>query len=484
MQENDFEKRVRKQMEEFTLVPNDRVWQQVQDKIGKEKRRRLLFYWTFAALVVTGGLATFIFLNKSNTSEIKKRSSEKSSSYDLSSRKREIKKALETSIAKNDPLKEHTSTRRELLPPSVVTKANTTFHHKKSKSSNATGEQNARGGGVMTGVSTLDQQQQEILDQGKSAGSNSVKRSPLTQRMEGKANLTPHKYLLSETNRKLQTDTLQRSTASAELATEIRDTSALSKKENGIQQIKGKNIRKWRFGFAVYGGVSDNITGIGLGSEKSLFTADANGAFSSPTSIASRVPPVSRLQYKSGASFGAGASVQKGLTRRLKITAGLDYHYMSARSQVGNKVDSGLNVLDSALQQTTTITPFFRGGQSTLYTNKYHLIQLPVTLQLQLNKNISRPLLLSLGLSPSFLVASNALYLNNKAAVYYREKKQFNQFMLFGQSELLFTVSNKPKYELNVGPTVQYGFNSFSKTETNTSQHLIFTGIKTNIIFK
>ncbi len=245
-----------------------------------------------------------------------------------------------------------------------------------------------------------------------------------------------------------------------------------------------KNIRKWRFGFAVYGGASNNVTGIGLGSQKSVVTADANGSFSSSTSSVSRVPPVSRLQYKSGASFGAGAYVQKGLTRRLQITAGLDYHYMSARSQVGNKVDSILNVLDSALQQTTTITPFFRGGQTTGYTNKYHLIQLPVTLQLQLNKNVSHPFLLSLGLSPSFLVASDALYLNNKAVAYYREKKQFNQFMLFGQSELLFTVSNKPKHHLNVGPFVQYSFNSISKTATNTSQHLIFTGIKTNITLK
>ncbi|MEJ7676246.1 MAG: hypothetical protein WKF59_26970 [Chitinophagaceae bacterium] len=151
---------------------------------------------------------------------------------------------------------------------------------------------------------------------------------------------------------------------------------------------------------------------------------------------------------------------------------------MSARSTVGNKVTSTLNIYDSVLQKPTVVNPYYRAGQTTSFSNKYHLVQLPLNLQLQLNKNINKPLLFAFGLAPSFLISSNALYVNSNARAYYREKEQFNHFMLFGQSELLYTLSNRPKYQLQLGPALQYDFNSFSKPATNTRQHLIFTGLK------
>ncbi len=157
---------------------------------------------------------------------------------------------------------------------------------------------------------------------------------------------------------------------------------------------------------------------------------------------------------------------------------------MSARSTVGNKVNSTLNVYDSLLQKPTVISLHYRTGQTTSFSNKYHLVQLPLTLQWQLNKNINKPLSFAFGLAPSFLISSNALYANSNARAYYREKKQFNHFMLFGQSELLYTLSNRPKYRLQLGPALQYDFNSFSKTATRTKQHLIFTGLKTSITLK
>ncbi|MEJ7829892.1 MAG: hypothetical protein WKF91_16915, partial [Segetibacter sp.] len=149
-----------------------------------------------------------------------------------------------------------------------------------------------------------------------------------------------------------------------------------------------------------------------------------------------------------------------------------------------NKVNSTLNVYDSLLQKPTVVNPYYRAGQTTSFSNKYHLVQFPLNLQWQLNKNINKPLSFAFGLAPSFLISSNALYVNSNARAYYREKNQFKHFLLFGQSELLYTLSNRPKYQLEIGPALQYDFNSFSKTATHTKQHLIFTGLKTNITFK
>ena len=41
MQENEFEKRVQKKMEEFRLRPSDVVWERVEEELRKKKKRSL-----------------------------------------------------------------------------------------------------------------------------------------------------------------------------------------------------------------------------------------------------------------------------------------------------------------------------------------------------------------------------------------------------------------------------------------------------------
>jgi hypothetical protein len=480
MQENEFEKRVREQMEEFKIAPNEEVWQQVKVEITKKKRRRVFFYWIFAALLLTGGVGILLF-NKNRNNEITNVSPDKKPANDLAAKKPVIKKKDEISDGEKDMINEGTKVGTQTSKPFVTTKKTKTFNHK-TKLSKATRKQVAQAAQAKQEVLTLFKK--ENVSQPDKSTSGDVRSLP-ESKMEGSTGLPPHKYLLPQTDRKLEQDTLGKSTVSIADKTGI-ETPPSWQKNNTIKEKKPKNILgKWHLGFTIYTGVSDNTTGIGLAPQKSFVMANRSGSFSfQSSSSAFSAPSAARLQYKSGASFGAGAYLQKGLTKKLSVTVGVDYHYMSAKSLVGNKVDATLNVYDSAMQKPTVISPFYRAGQTTSYSNKYHLIQLPVNLQVQLNKNMNHPFLFSLGLSPSFLVASNALYLNSNARVYYREKKQFNHFMLFGQSELLYTLSNSPKYQLRLGPALQYDFNSFSKSVTHTRQHLIFTGIKTNITLK
>jgi hypothetical protein len=305
-------------------------------------------------------------------------------------------------------------------------------------------------------------------------------------KLEPATQLSPHKYYLSNSDQKPSPGAPQKSLPSTEDKTSINDTSRVLEKHNTITKNNAKNsFKKWKFGMTIYGGVSDNVKGIGIVSAKNFIAADRSNSFASPTSgLVNSLSPVAALQYKTGASFGAGAYVQKALTRKLNATVGVNYHYMSARSTVGNKVNSTLNIYDSVLQKPTVVNSYYRAGQSTSLSSKYHLVQLPVNLHWQLNKNINKPFSFAFGLAPSFLFSSNALYVNSNARAYYREKNQFKHFLLFGQSELLYTISNRPKYQLEIGPALQYDFNSFSKTATHTQQHLIFTGLKTNITLK
>jgi hypothetical protein len=256
-----------------------------------------------------------------------------------------------------------------------------------------------------------------------------------------------------------------------------------SKAASKVAVIK-HHEHKWKLGITAFGGVSGNTNGIELISAKSV-QADAFYSFSSSPATSGAVSVViPKLTYKPSASYGFGIFAQKEIGKRTAISFGIDYHYFSSKSTIGNRFDSSQSLYDTALQKQTTVKSFYKVGQSSSFNNKYNVIQLPVNLLFRLNKNASNPLLFSLGLSPSFLIASKALYVNRYQGIYYEEKQQFKKFLLFGQSGLLFTTLDSKKYQLSLGPVVQYNFNSMSKWQTQTNQHLTFIGIKSNITFK
>ena len=482
MQENEFEKQVRKQMEKFALVPNAEVWKEVEIKIRTEKRRRLLFYWLFAGLLLTGSAGTFLFFYNKNHSQLTNLSSDKKPGDVRSAKKLVIEK--EKSVAEKALIKENAKARTKMLPQVAAAEKIKSFGYKKTSFSKITPKQDKQIAQAKEQISKALNKTNKNLAHYKSGDSNSVKSTFTKPRMEGRIALPPHKYLLSQQGQKLQQDTRQK-TASSEQTTRINDSSVLESKDIFMKKNNSKNmLAKWQFGFTLYGGVSDNVTGIGLPLDKSLIAGRSSSLSSQSSPSAFSLPSASVLQYKSSVSFSAGVYVQKDVTKKLSVSAGVDYHSFSTTSKVGNKIDSTLNIYDSVLQIPTIVQPFYRSGQTTSYTNKYHLIQLPVNLLFQFNKSIKHPILFSFGLSPSFLIASDALYLNNNAGAYYQEENQFERFLLFGHSGLLYTLINRPAYNLSIGPTLQYDFTSFSKAATQTKQHLIFTGIKTNITFK
>ena len=54
--QNEFEKKLKQEMETFSIQPNQKVWKEVELAISKEKRkRRLIFAWIFIALLSSGG---------------------------------------------------------------------------------------------------------------------------------------------------------------------------------------------------------------------------------------------------------------------------------------------------------------------------------------------------------------------------------------------------------------------------------------------
>ncbi|GEO08955.1 hypothetical protein SAE01_14510 [Segetibacter aerophilus] len=475
------------QMEEFTLVPTGEVWKGVEARIRKEKGRRLLFFWLFAGLVLTGSVVGFFFfLNSKKDADLVHTSTAQKSITNGSLRNPSHRSNNSPSV-KKVITQEKTEPEKEIVRQSI-----------KATEKRINGNQRNAGSITTPGVSTANapeklyrfkpsSNQRKIFNTNASINNKSAISSLPVSRMEGRTELPPHKYLLSEIQKKQRGDTIEKSIVSTENNTPVGDKSLLPEEKSLPKTFKQKALRKLLVGFTLQAGLSDNIRGIGFGSQKSLLAFDQQNNASSPStstssSFNSRIA-ASTLQYRSGFSWGVGVYVQKALSKKLDLSVGMDYHFMTTSSTVGNRVDSAFNIYDTLLQKSTKANSFYRGGQTTSYTNKYHLLQIPVNLQFQLNKNIHHPLQFSFGLSPSFLIGSNALYLNRSTNSYYTEKDQFSRFLLFGQSGLMYGFNEKA-FQISVGPALQYNFNSFSKRSINAPQHLLFTGIKANIILK
>src|SRR5262245_5483465 len=64
MRENEFEKRVQQQLEEFRLRPSGAVWEKVEEGIRKKKKRRVVFFIFLLAGLSLLGYSGYFLLNQ------------------------------------------------------------------------------------------------------------------------------------------------------------------------------------------------------------------------------------------------------------------------------------------------------------------------------------------------------------------------------------------------------------------------------------
>jgi hypothetical protein len=434
----------------------------VEARIDGEKKRRALLFWFVGALLLVGGITWWMIESRDNVTR------------DDGS----IAKSKPAIITSNKAEQQINDTNKNVESISALTKRSVDDNenvnkHKQTYTTIKTGVKSSVNNETPSITET-----EKVLESKTPAATSSLKPSKILPVSENESKeIALHKYYKS--TEQLKADSLQRTLEISKKTTLIDTSKAASK----VAVIK-HHEHKWKLGLTAFCGVSGNTNGIDLISAKSV-QADAFYSFSSSPAASAAVPVViPKLTYKRSASYGFGIFGQKEMGRRIAISFGINYHYFSSKSTIGNRFDSSQSLYDTALQKQTTVKSFYKVGQSSSFNNKYKVIQLPVNLSYRLNKNASKPLLFSLGLSPSFLIASKALYVNRYQGIYYEEKQQFKNFLLFGQSGLLFTALDSKKYQLSLGPVVQYDFNSMSKWQTQTNQHLTFIGIKSNITFK
>jgi hypothetical protein len=256
-------------------------------------------------------------------------------------------------------------------------------------------------------------------------------------------------------------------------------------KDNALtpKPVQSSPKRNWEAGFA---------GGVGISSvNQTLFhhtTVNAPMALAnSGTSVIGAAAPQkqSASKIKPDLSFWAGILVQRAITDRLTITAGLNLHYYSTKIETGDQVtqDSLANAASqsyfyaSAPLAAQPAAPYYPVGNTKEYVNRYYFLELPVSIQWQLNHSRIMPLFWEGGAAISYLMSANSLYYDTHSGVYYKNGGGNNRVQVNVSTALLVGLPVLGS-RLQVGPQIQYGLSPLLNDNTVGDGHLFYGGIK------
>jgi len=466
MREDEFEKRVREKMEQLGFEPSESVWAGVDKEISKGKKRRVPFFWLIfvSGLLLAGGAYYFI-ANKNSAGAIPAMNAEngiaKIPKQKIISEKKIGQTALpSTKLKENNAEKKNAKTGETDEQPHVAG----------ASSINQTTVVHTRG--LRSGKNTPGAKQ--------TVESNETNKAGLSSAAAGAADIVVNNYNSRSAKTDIEKDKkkIPDSATGKIIATTTQNKSkkdsAAGTKTAKINEQK-KQSSAWKIGYTA-----------GLGSSnlnQNLFNS-VNTL--SPVSLATNTPTPtvsggnSSSEISPGFSFNAGAFVNRNLSKRLVFSAGVDYHYYSTSIRTGMKINTALVTYNSRYQMITS-TSYYENGNSQTFTNQYHFIELPLSVNFQIIKSKNTPFIWELGVTPGYIVSSNALYYDPNTNVYFSKYLQPNKMQINGTTALMIGF---PLYkgELQVGPQIQYGFTGFVNTNDGNSGHLFYAGLKISFI--
>lgn len=262
---------------------------------------------------------------------------------------------------------------------------------------------------------------------------------------------------------------------------------------------KNRIPSKWQFGVqGNVGGSHISRSGLfDLFSKKNTVVEDlaANQMANALPSYQGIPPaPKSPSGVKTGKSFSIGGFIQKPLSKRLAISTGLQYTYFSVETKVGTQ-EYDPRLVNNALTGSQVVSNYYRGNSATVlaywggnemqdYTNRYHFIELPVTLHTQLNKGKVLPVIWDAGIAVSYLYRTNALHYDGTNDVYYKDQDFFNPVQFSINSALNVELFSKKRHPVVVGPRVNYQLSNLLKKEVSSGQHLWSFGLNMKMFLK
>lgn len=436
MQDREFEKQVQQKMQELHFAPNAEVWARVQADIQKKKRRRPVIIWFLLAGLLLGGAGLWY---SGGWSE---------------------KKMGGPTVQKENNVVDRTKN-------NIVSKTNIAPHKKQfaEKITQPAPERNQ----------SMKKAKQPSSEIQKPSSEASEKQQPFSETKQSSSEIQPDPEIIQSSSGIQQPvpETKQPSSEATKSSPEIKKTSPIqkdsaNKKDAGIamKNKPAKQNKSWQLGITAGAGISD----VGMQLLKGSRVADF--AYSNLNATPSTYNPRRPSEITAGAAFQIGAYASKSIAKKLGVKLGLNYEYYSTGIMVGSMYNA-----PRIINQGTTmkmVEEFYTTGTNAKYTNKYHFVSLPVSLQWKMLDRKKYGLVWENGIGVSRLISATALHYDGISSTYYKDNNLFNKTQWTASSALLVSIKSK-NLQFYAGPHVQYGISSLVDENNN---HLRYAGLK------
>lgn len=520
MSDHNFEKQIQQKLDELKIPPADSVWSAVQQRIRNDKSRRRRLILFPLVLVLLGAGSYFIFSDnfsgKNNTAKL---SSSDSKTQPNNSTTNDVNGSKADPIRNNKRI-DSGDIRQERFQAAVrqetVKEKNIRSNIKERKSIFKSSHQNDQVLEDKKLISGNSERLEKYLNEKptiESTGSRNVVPDQLTVNHTGtdKRQQTSNNRHKENDNNRVGNDiisplndsladqiTAGNVTVNPQTADSLSELPVAKMIDSALTDINTSskkalenkyNRKKLKWGVEASAGISNINKGSllsGVFSGHNALVADvAENRFTVPNSNASAPVVYKSSPVEKGFSFSAGAFLHRDISRRFSIVTGLRYNYASNHNQVGRRVDSSVTVQNTS--GSMKLNQYYRSAgttKTTKYTNRYHFVELPLTLHVQLNNSNRLAVLWNGGLSLSYLVSTNALHFDSRTGIYYRDNSLFNKLQASFSTGFSVSMFSKSSMPVHIGPQVQYGLTNLLQKEISDSRHLLYFGLNTRFYLK
>jgi hypothetical protein len=461
--QGSFEKKVQEKLDELKLNPSAPVWEKIELQIQPEKKRRRGIFWVPFLIFLLAGTGWWFFYSAGDKPVAAKLPIP-------------VKNTDLPVSGQNDPIQQEKETtapiihKRTVLPPATVAateKGAGSFLENKgilqtektilvnNKSARATDEQND-----LTNTGT----------KGKSDADGSLLQAitPVPETIVVQENKSSNQLPapIAEAVPATAADTVTKGDTGAENKFSPPGTDS-GKVKPGIAAGK----KGWQKTITLQGGL--NLPAARYPANRDLFASPQQPSpATSYSNTSTGANPI-----KGGTSFAVGAGVVRAISERLELAVGLQYAYHRLHTNVGafRRIDTGF-VFDSRRMQ---VEGYYRNGRQSEYTIHYHLLQVPVSIGYRPIGSL--PLTVTGGALYGRLLKSNALTYNPVSNGYYYNRQNIttNYFSVFSSVE--YRITNRPGFQISVGPMIQYQFTPMQNEPFSQSGRLFVAGLKAGI---
>ena len=492
MPANEFEKKIQQTLDELKLKPSEEIWPMVAMRIRKDKRRRRGLIWAGLMVLLLGGAGYWwseshsryhgssLTADHSNQKEIANPRANPISDLEKSTKPDEENKSAH---ALNSPSHNGEPEPKHIMAPSEkeagksdpgINKGNyqdniknrapiplAARHDPFAKVWNSYKPANNKAHDI-EGKRRANEKEAK----GRNIADQQINKNPFENALVFKPQMVTNNVKVYA--EPMPSNSVAAPSGAHRMPQSLVTTAIPPKKD----KIKGK--RKWSFGISGRIGSSDVMTRT---NSSRLNTA-------SPNYFASYAPSGGRFLGDSvyrGASlsWGLGVYVKLHLNKRFALRSGLDYNQYDFKTLVGNHVNSTVQILNGFTYMT--LNSFYAAGATKEYQNHFQYLELPLSVEWQLNKGQKIPLKFDAGLALGWLLNSNYLHRDYASNVLFKDNTLLTKMPISLNAGFTVALFNQSKYPVSLGPLLQYMVSDLQKNSGGLKQHPWFVGLKASL---